>query len=78
MNQGERQARSARLHDMMNNGDVKDAIDSVEADLVAEWRTCFDAAERDNLWHTLRAFDRLKSKLVNWSTSDIRALAKGR
>ncbi len=78
MNQGERAARSARLHDLMSNGDVRDAIESVEVDLVAEWRACFDPAERENLWHTLRAFDRLTSKLTNWATSDIKALAKGR
>ncbi len=78
MSQEERAARSARLHELLQNDDVKDAIASVEADLVAEWRACFEPSERENLWHTLRAFDRLRSKLTNWSTSDLKALAKGR
>lgn len=78
VNQGERQARSARLHELMNNGDVRDAVASVEADLIATWRSCFDAAERDRLWHTLQAFGLLTSKLTNWSTSDLAGLRKGR
>jgi len=78
MNQGERAARSARLHELLTNSDVKDAIEAVEADLINEWRSCFEPSERENLWHTLRAFDRLTSKLTNWSTSDLKALAKGR
>jgi hypothetical protein len=74
----ERAARSARLHELMNNPDVKDAVASVEADLVETWRTCFDAAERDRLWHTLQAFGLLTGKLTNWSTSDLQGLRKGR
>jgi len=74
----ERAARSARLHELLQNDDVKDAISSVEADLIASWRSCFDAAERDRLWHTLQAFGLLTSKLTNWSTSDLAGVRKGR
>jgi hypothetical protein len=78
VNAEERAARCARLHEYINHPDVKDAVAEVESDLIAEWRRCQDVTERDRLWHTLKALDRLTGKLVNWSTADLAAIRKGR
>jgi len=74
----QRAARSARLRRLLGDDDIKDALASVEADLLQAWRGCHDAAQRETLWHTLNAYDRLRSRLMTWSQSDIAALARKR
>ena len=78
MSPEDRAARGVRLYEYINHPDIKDAVAEVESDLVAEWRRCQDAVERDRLWYTLKALDRLTGKLTNWSTADLAAIRKGR
>jgi hypothetical protein len=73
-----RAARAARLRGLLDDQDVKDALAAVEADLVAAWQGCFDAAERDNLWRAQHALGLLRSKLGAWAQADISALKRGR
>lgn len=73
-----RAARSIRLRELLDLPDVRDALASVEGDLIDGWRACHDSVQRETLWHTLHAFGLLRSRLMNWSQSDISALARKR
>ena len=78
MSPDQRAARAARLRALLDNADVKDALASVESDLVDGWRACRDSGQRETLWHTLHAFGLLRARLMTWSQSDIAALARKR
>ena len=71
-----RAARAMRLRSLLDDQDVKDALATVEADLVAAWQGCFDASERDNLWRAQHALGLLRSKLGAWAQADISALKR--
>jgi len=74
----QRAARAARLRVLLAEADVRDAFAAVEEDLVAAWRSCFDAAERDNLWRAQHALGLLRSKLGAWAQADISAMRRAR
>ena len=74
----ERAARASRLRALLEDADVRDAFASVEEDLIAAWRGCFDAMERDNLWRAQHALGLLRSKLGAWAQADVSALRRMR
>lgn len=74
----ERVARAISVRALLDDQNVKDAFAQIEADLVDEWKRCFDAAERDNLWRALNIMDRLKTWLVSAASHDIAALRRAK
>ena len=64
MSPEERRARAFRVQAALEDGVLAEVFDELAVDLTREWATCFDAAERDNLWHTQRALGLLRSKLA--------------
>ena len=78
MSVDERAARAAAIRALLDDANVKAAFAQVEADLVGEWRRCFDAAERDNLWRALQVMERLRSWLLSGATGDMAALRRAK
>lgn len=74
----ERAARAVALRALLEDQTVKDALASIEADLVTEWKATFDPAERDNLWRAINIKDRLLSWMVSNASSDLAALKRAK
>ena len=68
--------RAVACKALLDDPNVKDAFASIEADLTDEWRRCFDAGERDNLWRALHIIDRLKVWLASSAAHDLTALRR--
>jgi len=78
MNAEERAARAVAIRALLDDPNVKTAFAQVEADLTGEWRRCFDAAERENLWRALNVMDRLQTWLRSGASADLTALRRVR
>lgn len=78
MSAEERAARASRLTQLLDDPDVKDAFTAVEEDLIEAWQTCFEPAERDNIWQAQHALGLLRSKLSAWSQANISALRRAK
>lgn len=74
----ERNARAIRVRALMDDADIKAAFDSIEADLIAEWKSAREQHERENCWHALRVMERLQVWLQSAATSDLTALRRSR
>lgn len=72
----ERAARAVAIRALLDDVNVKAAFGQIEADLVDEWRRCFDAAERDNLWRALQVVGRLKTWLLSGASGDMASLRR--
>jgi len=78
MSQEERAARAVAIRALIDDPNVKAAFVQIEADLTDEWRRCFDAAERENLWRALNVMDRLQTWLRSGASADLTALRRAR
>lgn len=76
MNQAERAGRAIAVRALLEDPNIKDALASIEDDLVAEWRKTFDAQERDNLWRAVQIMDRLKTWMLSAASHDLTALRR--
>lgn len=76
MSPEERAARAVAIRALLDDANVKAAFAQVEADLVDEWRRCFDAGERDNLWRALKVLERLQTWLRSGASADLTALRR--
>lgn len=76
MSVDERARRAAAIRALLDDANVKAAFAQIEADLVDEWRRCFDAQERDNLWRALQAMERLICWLRSGASADLTALRR--
>lgn len=76
MNQVERAGRAVAVRALLEDPNIKDALASIEDDLVAEWRKTFDAQERDNLWRAVQIMDRLKTWMLSAASHDLTALRR--
>lgn len=59
----ERAARGARYGELLQSGEITDALDAIEEQYTEGWAGCFDAAERDNLWHAVQVVRKVKAQL---------------
>jgi hypothetical protein len=73
-----RAQRAVALRALLEDETVKDALASIEADLIGEWKTCFDAAERQNLWLSVRLLDRLTAWMASGASHDLTALRRSK
>jgi hypothetical protein len=76
VNQAERAGRAIAVRALLEDPNIKDALASIEDDLVAEWRKTFDAQERDNLWRAVQIMDRLKTWMLSAASHDLTALRR--
>lgn len=72
----ERAARAVAIRALLDDANVKAAFGQIEADLIDEWRRCFDTAERENLWRALNVLERLKTWLLSGASADLVALRR--
>ena len=78
MSAEERAARAAAIRALLDDPNVKAGFAQIEADLTGEWRRCFDAAERENLWRAMNVMDRLQTWLRSGASADLTALRRVR
>jgi len=74
----ERNARSARIRELLDHPDVKDVFSEVESDLTGEWKRTFDTPGRENLWQAIRALGLIQAKLASWSHADLSAFKRSK
>jgi hypothetical protein len=72
----QRARRAAVVRALLDDANVRDAFAAIEADLVAEWKRCFDAHERDNLWRAVNIVERLQAWLRSAASHDLTALRR--
>lgn len=72
----ERARRAVGVKMLLDDPNVRDAFAAIEADLVGEWKRCFDAQERDNLWRALNSLERLQAWLRSAASHDLTALKR--
>ncbi len=65
MSREERASRAVRLRDLMADGDIKAVFETVTEQLIEEWKSADDANERDNLWRSVKAVERLEQALAS-------------
>ena len=78
MNSEERSRRSAAVKTLLDDPNVREAFAAIEADLVGEWKRCFDAGERDNLWRAVNVMERLQAWLRSAASHDLVALRRAK
>ena len=74
----QRARRAAAVKALIDDPNVRDAFAAVEADLVTEWKRCFDAHERDNLWRAVNVVERLQAWLRSAASHDLAALRRAK
>ena len=72
----QRAQRAVAVKALLDDPNVRDAFAAIEADLVAEWKRCFDADERDNLWRAVNIIERLQAWLRSAASHDLTALRR--
>ena len=72
----ERAGRAIAVRALLEDPNIKDALASIEDDLIDEWRKTFDAQERDNLWRAVQIMDRLKTWMLSAASHDLTALRR--
>jgi hypothetical protein len=78
MTPDERSRRAAAVKNLLDDPNVREAFQSIEADLVDEWTRCFDAGERDNLWRAVNVMERLQAWLRSAASHDLVALRRAK
>ena len=78
MTPGERARRAVAVKALLDDPNIRDAFAAIEADLVGEWKRCFDAQERDNLWRAVNVMERLQAWLRSAASHDLAALKRQR
>jgi len=76
MNATERAQRAIAIKALLDDPSIQDALASIEGDLITEWRSTFDPAERDNLWRALNIIERLKVWMTSAASHDLTALKR--
>ena len=74
----QRARRAAAVKVLIDDPNVREAFAAIEADLVDEWKRCFDADERDNLWRAVSVMARLRAWLRSAASHDLAALRRAK
>lgn len=72
----ELRARAVRMQMLLDDGDIQAAFADMEADIVAQWKTCFDAEERQSLWLAIRGLEKLQTWMRSAASYDLTALRR--
>lgn len=57
----ERAARAARFRAVVEDGEIAEAFDGLEAQLIKEWKAATEAPEAENLWRAVKSLNLLRS-----------------
>jgi hypothetical protein len=60
----------------LDDPDIQDGFREIEDEIMAEWRGCFDPAERQNLWLTIRLLDKLQTWMRSAASYDLTAIRR--
>jgi hypothetical protein len=71
-----RAQRAIAVKALLADPNIQEAFASIEADLVAEWKMTFTAAERENLWLAVNIMARLKTWMASAASHDLTALRR--
>lgn len=69
MTESERQQNGVAARIAMHDSALKTALDSMEADIHAEWASCWTQRGRERRHHDLKALKRLREKLAQTASS---------
>lgn len=67
MTPSERQARGARIKELLSSEDVQAALESVEDDIISEWRKTVWPWRQRMKWNELRGLERLRTRLASYA-----------
>jgi len=67
-------ARAIKMQALLEDSDIQEGFETVEAAITAEWRRCQDQGERDNLWRALNIMDRLQTYMRSAASYDLTAI----
>lgn len=68
--------RARRVQNLLNEKDVQDAFDDMEASVIAAWKAAKTDAEQKEQWHACQAIAKLRSRLKNYA-SDLSMASRG-
>lgn len=69
-------ARAVVVRSLLEDQNIQDAFDAIEADLMEEWRNARNAEERENIWRAVNIMERLKTWLRSAASHDLAALRR--
>jgi hypothetical protein len=55
--------RARRVAALLDDQDLREAFETIERDILAEWRGAIDAEKREACWHDMGALMRLRARL---------------
>lgn len=67
MSPEQRRARGIGTKVLINDPNVKDAFDQIEASIMAEWGRSWWPIKQRRLWHDLQAVRRLRQTLASFA-----------
>lgn len=56
----DRAAKGARYREMLQSGEVTEALDGIERQYADAWALCFNAEERENLWRGVQVVRKVR------------------
>ena len=59
--------RAKRVAALLDDQDVREAFETIERDILAEWRGAIDAGKREECWHDMGALMRLRARLKGFA-----------
>jgi hypothetical protein len=59
--------RARRIAALLDDQDVREAFETIERDILAEWRSAIDAEKREACWHDMGALMRLRARLKGFA-----------
>ena len=69
--------RAQRVAALLDNQDVREAFETIERDILSEWRNAIDAAKREECWHDMSALMRLRARLKGFAGDARKAGQRG-
>jgi hypothetical protein len=69
--------RARRVATLLDDRDLREAFETIERDILAEWRGAIDAEKREACWHDMGALMRLRARLKGFAGDLRRAEPKG-
>lgn len=63
----QRRARAIATRMLVDDPNVKDAFDTIEADIMEQWARSWWSLKQKRLWHDLQAVRRLRQTLASFA-----------
>ena len=69
--------RAQRVAALLDSQDVREAFETIERDILSEWRGAIDGAKREECWHDMGALMRLRARLKGFAGDARKAGQRG-